>query len=81
MKCDKCEKDINPKNDAANILSSITNGVYQSRHLLPVGECPGSPSLAQYLPGHPRDLRPGRPEYNEVMESLVREVYRRMSQW
>lgn len=49
------------------------------RHLLPIMEdevqvCPGSPSLAQYLPEQPRDLRP-QYAYQEHLVEQYRRAY------
>ena len=81
MKCDKCGREVEPRNNGALLLSGITDLTYQSRHLLPVEGCEGSPSLAQFLEGQPRDSRPGdRPPYDHKFESAVRAAYRRLQE-
>jgi len=82
MKCDRCGKEVDSRNDASLLLSYITDLRYESRHLLPVvAQCLGSPSLAQYLPGQPRDTRPGGPHYNDQkFGSTIRETYKLLQQ-
>lgn len=79
-RCDKCGERVEPGNDA--VLLAIATGELdglsavfaQSRHLLPEGNCEGSPSRAQYLEGQPRDTRAEYP-YDKRLEKPVREAY------
>jgi len=69
--CDKCGKEVCPTNDATifEAILTLNNNVIlvnQARHLLPEGNCPGSPSRAQYLEGQPRDPRYPYLEKNEI---------------
>ncbi|HEX9008177.1 MAG TPA: hypothetical protein VF837_02875 [Patescibacteria group bacterium] len=80
--CDKCGQPVEPDNDAY-LLEDIINVAFPlsrpglsgpHRHLLPVGQCQGSPSRAQYLEGQPRDTRPGMRYYKEY-ERETRNAY------
>lgn len=62
--CDKCSKPCRPHNNILYLLWAAGEfrhslGVLfcANRHLLPDGDCAGSPSRAQYLAGQPRDAR------------------------
>jgi hypothetical protein len=78
--CDKCGGEVPWENDAT-IIESFYHGrpamvfFYHSRHFLPVGECEGSPSRAQYIEGQPRDTR-GFP-YEPKREPAWRDAYAR----
>ena len=80
MKCDKCNKEVPPENDATYLYSIIYNEpiallIFGARHLFPTDDCEGSPSRAQYL-GGPPDTRG-----YELDESLIpryEEAYRKM---
>ena len=72
--CDKCKQEVSLENDAVAFDCFLAFGAYMSstslihgaRHLLPEGDCPGSPSRAQYLPDMPKDDRyPYNPKYEE----------------
>lgn len=77
--CDKCGMPVEPGNDAVmlDLLISGALGLVTTpaRHLLPVGDCPGSPSRAQYLPGQPHDPRY---PYDADHEARVRTAYAKM---
>ena len=82
--CDKCGLPVEPSNDAVLLDVLVGKGDFllllaQPRHLLPTGDCPGSPSRAQYLEGQPRDPRPEYP-YIEPAESAIRAAYERMQE-
>ncbi len=81
--CDKCGKPVEPNNDVLALYllmghskDELLFGEGQSRHILPVGGCEGSPSTFQYLEGQPRDTRGFR--YSEERESQVRAAYARL---
>ena len=52
-----------------------------SRHLLPERDCEGTPLLAQYLEGQPRDTNPENPPYIPQLEPLMRAAYEKMLGW
>lgn len=78
--CDKCGKPVRPHNNlyhfalATGELRGIGVLLCQNRHLLPEGDCLGSPSRAQYLEGQPRDARGY--EYDPARETTYREARR-----
>ena len=80
--CDKCGLEVPIRNDVSYLRFILTGNpnhlLMLSRHLLPVVEndvviCEGSPSLAQYLKGQPRDTR----GYPFIVSQItrVREAY------
>mgnify|MGYP001560268297 CR=1 FL=1 len=88
MKCDKCGREVDPKNDAVNFDSIRTRNpglmAAQSRHLLPVydGErnlmCEGSPSRAQYIMEVNPDTRGYG--YNPELAPGFQEAWRRLQE-
>ena len=77
-KCDKCGRDVEIDNDATVIWAELTGqaGIslfFHPRHFLPSGNCPGSPSRAQYIKGQPRDNRGYG--YDPKLEPKVRKAY------
>jgi len=82
--CDKCGKPVEKKNDAVYLDAYAYDTPVmlifcKARHLLPTGDCEGSPSRAQYLQGQPRDARSEYP-YDEDLESKYRAAYERMQE-
>ncbi len=94
-KCDKCGGQVALENDATQLRAEYIEsespvgaallGLFGvARHLFPVLEgeqvvCEESPSVAQYLEGQPRDIRPQYP-YLPEDEQRWREAYERL-QW
>lgn len=82
--CDKCGKTTVPWNNVYTLLreSGDLQGfavlLAPNRHLLPEGDCPGSPSRAQYLKGQPHDPRY---PYAQELEDRFRPAYTRMTAW
>lgn len=83
--CDKCGERVPNHNDVVMFKSyaKIATGAAcffgQARHLLPVVRdekvvCEGSPELAQYLEGQPRDAQPGS-TYDQALEAPYRAAY------
>lgn len=91
--CDKCGQPVDPRNDAL-VLQAGALAVAghehdammmvmtcQSRHLLPTGDCEGSPSRAQYLEGVERDPRGvDSYAYNPEVEPVMRQAYAEMQE-
>ena len=79
--CDKCGCEVSPENDAT-ILDAIVSGnavsimFNMARHLLPEGNCLGSPSRAQYLEGQPLDTRGYL--YNPALEQRYRKAHQKL---
>jgi len=79
--CDKCGQPVDPKNDAVRLemIAFQENAASllfaQSRHFLPDGNCPGSPSRAQYIEGQPKDARYA---YNKQYEKVWRDAYAKL---
>lgn len=80
--CDKCGTAVPIQNDVSYLRFILTGNpnhlLMLSRHLLPVVQndvtmCEGSPSLAQYLKGQPRDTR-GYP-FNVSQIERIRAAY------
>lgn len=80
--CSKCGKPVSRDNDAVEldyrrgVLSAAAYLTVPSRHLLPTGDCEGSPSRAQYLKGQPRDTRGFG--YHPELEGPIRQVFAAM---
>ncbi len=80
-KCDKCGQEVEPSNDSFLLFGSTNSNTADNkghRHLLPQltpVPCVGSPSMAQYLEGQPRDERRAF-AYNPANENKVREAYK-----
>lgn len=79
--CDKCGKAVAVTNDATRVWALATGDpllilLCAPRHFLPEGDCPGSPSRAQYIEGQPRDTR-GYP-YDQNLEKAVRAAYKEL---
>ena len=78
--CDRCGEPVPFENDAINLDfllypdDAIMLLFARSRHLLPTGRCPGSPSRAQYLYGQPPDKR-RKYRYDPTREVRVRSAY------
>ncbi len=82
--CDRCGQPVQPNNDAwllYELMGYTRNQMVfdegESRHILPEGECIGSPSTAQYIEGQPRDTR-GICTYRPEMETEVRLAYEKL---
>jgi len=81
MKCDKCGKEVDPKNDAT-IIEAVASGnpvsivFSHARHFLPTESCEGSPSRSQYIEGQPRDTRGYR--YSAEYEQVWRNAYQKV---
>lgn len=84
--CDKCNQPVAPDNDAHQLMQLlgycedrlVFNGDPNlSRHILPTGSYEGSPSIAQYLEGQPRDSRESRwwVRYDPQQEIKIRAAY------
>jgi len=80
-----CGKPVEPNNDLAQLLNltphfeNIRKANYEpgtSQHILPVGECPGTPWVAQYLTDQP--LAEGE-KYDSYLESILRLGYQRLT--
>lgn len=83
MYCDKCGKPVEYSNDASRLDALVTGCpeivlFASARHLLPAGDCEGSPSRAQYIEGQPRDTRGY--EYDPELELKIREAYAAMQE-
>jgi len=81
--CDKCGKDVDPKNDAVDFdflrkyghrPDGFSKLNYGARHLLPTADCVGSPSRAQYIDGQKRDTRMEY-QYRPGLEKEYRAAY------
>lgn len=90
--CDKCGQPVDPKNDAVALEAVIHQHMGRpdkalwlaftasSRHLLPTGDCEGSPSRAQYLEGQPLDPR-GEYPLSEMLVEPLRVAYAELQTW
>lgn len=80
--CDKCGLPVSKKNNAVYVaieageIHGFSILTAQSRHFLPEGTCPGSPSRAQYIEGQPRDTRGY--DYNSHDEEIWRSAYAKL---
>jgi hypothetical protein len=77
--CDKCGEVVEAANNAVLVYLEAGFGTptTSARHLVRTKTCEGSPSLAQYLEGQPRDSRPWYP-LNIYYVQKVREAYKRV---
>jgi hypothetical protein len=84
MTCDRCGTFVPRSNCAIELemvgrqgrLATVAEMLaWGTRHLLPTGSCPGSPSRAQYLLGQPRDLDG---TYREVYRDHYRAAYAKL---
>lgn len=88
-RCDKCGEPVAATNSMVAVMVTAAAMVQDAkailhyslagmdRHFLPEGDCPGSPSRAQYIEGQPRDDRGYA--YHESIEGLIRMAYREVS--
>ena len=82
--CDKCGQTVPGNNNAVELsvrIGALTDFgalFLRPRHLLPIGNCEGSPSRAQYLEGQPRDTRGY--VYDHNLEPTIREAYTKMQE-
>ena len=80
--CFHCHGVVPIENDAGHLRFLVWgefSGVHcgsRTRHLLPVGNCPGSPYTAQYLEGQPRDKRGYL--YFKEHEVIVRAAHKKL---
>lgn len=77
--CDKCGQEVKPHDNAVLVYleAGYSNAVTQARHLFASSTCEGSPSMAQYFEGQPRDAREWYPlNIHKVQE--IREAYKRV---
>lgn len=96
-RCEKCGKEVPRANDATILYALVQmNGGSGDpekdmssvrKHLLPVFEggtqvCEGSPSVAQYLEGQPRDTRDGMAGFYDpaTWEARYRAAYATLQQ-